>query len=244
MPLKTEIRLQAWLPEYEKTLCLEGLSSTATPSEVDTDTPSEGDSLSSRSSDVRTLTPSSSSSNAAPMSGRSAVSLVLSPSSCSSDVSANFQFLDTFSNEDLLSGDNGPASACEFAHLPPAHRINQAARLGALDEVRKCLLSDIQPNTRDCAGWAPIHYAAAEGHLDVCALLLEANKGDVNVASPDHSTPLMLAAEEGHLHVVRLLLSFLDADLHLRRKDDDGFTALDRCADSIREDFESLLTQC
>ena len=54
-------------------------------------------------------------------------------------------------------------------------------------------------------GWAPLHYAATGGHLDVMQLLLEKN-AYIDAASPNGSTPLMMAAMYGTTDAVKLLL--------------------------------------
>src|SRR5665647_1198870 len=54
-------------------------------------------------------------------------------------------------------------------------------------------------------GWAPLHYAATHGHLEVMNLLLE-NYAYIDAASPNGSTPLMMAANYGTPMAVKLLL--------------------------------------
>ncbi len=54
-------------------------------------------------------------------------------------------------------------------------------------------------------GWAALHYAAAGGHADIAALLLDKH-ATIDAESPGRQTPLMIAAREGHEAVVNLLL--------------------------------------
>jgi ankyrin repeat protein len=54
-------------------------------------------------------------------------------------------------------------------------------------------------------GWAALHYAAAGGHADIAALLLDKH-ASIDAESPGRQTPLMIAAREGHEAVVDLLL--------------------------------------
>jgi ankyrin repeat protein len=54
-------------------------------------------------------------------------------------------------------------------------------------------------------GWAPLHYAATNGHLDVMRLLLDAY-AYIDAASPNGTTPLMMAAQYGSDDAVGLLL--------------------------------------
>lgn len=54
-------------------------------------------------------------------------------------------------------------------------------------------------------GWAPLHYAATNGHIEIINLLLE-NHAYIDAASPNGSTPLMMAALYGSPSAVKLLL--------------------------------------
>jgi ankyrin repeat protein len=55
------------------------------------------------------------------------------------------------------------------------------------------------------SGWAPLHYAATNGHLAVMQLLIEEN-AYLDAESPNGSTPLMMAAHYGTPSAVKLLL--------------------------------------
>jgi hypothetical protein len=55
------------------------------------------------------------------------------------------------------------------------------------------------------SGWAPLHYAAYEGHAAVCRYLIE-NDAEVEAKAPNGSTALMLASRQGHLEAVKVLL--------------------------------------
>jgi hypothetical protein len=72
-------------------------------------------------------------------------------------------------------------------------------------------------------GWAPLHYAATSGHVDVMRLLLEEH-AYIDAASPNNTTPLMMAAHYGTPEAVKLLLE-AGADPTLRN--DPGMTAID-----------------
>lgn len=71
-------------------------------------------------------------------------------------------------------------------------------------------------------------------------MLLETG-GDVDVQLPDLSTPLMLAAEEGHMAIAQLLLQ---RGARPWSKDEAGFTALDRCAEGVSDEFKRLVQEC
>lgn len=76
---------------------------------------------------------------------------------------------------------------------------------------------------RDNSGWTPLHYAAFEGHMEVCEALLEAG-AKVDEPDNDGKGPLMLAAQEGHGGLVENLLEVHGAPPDQRAHD--GKTAL------------------
>ena len=54
-------------------------------------------------------------------------------------------------------------------------------------------------------GWAPLHYAATKGHIEMMRLLLD-NSAYIDAESPNGTTPLMMAAYYGTPLAVKLLL--------------------------------------
>jgi ankyrin repeat protein len=72
-------------------------------------------------------------------------------------------------------------------------------------------------------GWAPLHYAAANGHDDVVKLLLD-HSAYIDAGSPNGTTPLMMAARGGHVSTIQLLL---DSGADPSVKNQIGMTALD-----------------
>ena len=86
-------------------------------------------------------------------------------------------------------------------------------------------------------GWAPLHYAATKGHLDVMNVLLE-NHAYIDAASPNGTTPLMMAAMYGTPSAVKLLLE-AGADPSL--KNIQGLTAIDFAQRDKRLDSAEII---
>ncbi|MDI1245616.1 MAG: ankyrin repeat domain-containing protein [Rhodoferax sp.] len=86
-------------------------------------------------------------------------------------------------------------------------------------------------------GWAPLHYAATNGHLEVVRLLLDEH-AYIDAASPNNTTPLMMAAQYGTPAAVKLLLE-AGADPWLRN--DLGLTAIDFASRAGRTDSGELI---
>ncbi|WP_179403989.1 ankyrin repeat domain-containing protein [Burkholderia guangdongensis] len=72
-------------------------------------------------------------------------------------------------------------------------------------------------------GWAPLHYAATNGHDDVVKILLD-HSAYIDTASPNGTTPLMMAARGDHGSTVTLLL---DQGADPAVKNQLGITALE-----------------
>jgi len=116
-------------------------------------------------------------------------------------------------------------------------QLIEAAQVGDPQAVQTAIKEGANLNSIDLHGWSALHYGSAGGHLTVCKVLVESSC-DVNMTLPDFSTPLMLAVEEGHLSIARYLL---DGGALPHRKDEDGFTAHDRCDKSIQQALSKYL---
>lgn len=86
-------------------------------------------------------------------------------------------------------------------------------------------------------GWAPLHYAATNGHLAVMTLLLD-NYAYIDAASPNGSTPLMMAAHYGTPSAVRLLL---EAGADPMLKNEQGLSAIDFAHRANRPDAAEII---
>ncbi len=90
-----------------------------------------------------------------------------------------------------------------------------------LTGILKLLLDDgADPDTKDVAGWSPLHYA--RNNADLTKLLLEEG-ANPNIRTRDGDTPLHLVAGKGGTAVAQLLLS-RGADVNA--KNSYGFTPL------------------
>jgi len=95
-----------------------------------------------------------------------------------------------------------------------------AALHGEAAQVRNLVQRGAQVNKTD---WTPLHYAAANGHLETVRFLLEQH-AYIDAESPNRTTPLMMAVRQGHPTTVRLLIDE-GADPTIRNQA--GLTAAD-----------------
>lgn len=86
-------------------------------------------------------------------------------------------------------------------------------------------------------GWAPLHYAATGGHLEIMQILLDAY-AFIDAESPNKSTPLMMAAKYGSAAAVKLLLE-AGADPAVRNEL--GMSAVDFAQSSNRSDAAEMI---
>ncbi|XP_062588811.1 uncharacterized protein LOC134250466 [Saccostrea cucullata] len=86
--------------------------------------------------------------------------------------------------------------------------LHRAARLGHLDVVIYCLQSgDVDVNTKDNAGYTPLHECCVSGNLEIARLLLSRG-ANVNCASQDGIRPIHDAVENDNVEMVRLLIVY------------------------------------
>ena len=109
-----------------------------------------------------------------------------------------------------------------------------AALKGHMDLVRQLVARDADINK---PGWAPLHYAATGGHVQIMQFLLE-HSAFIDAESPNGTTPLMMAAMYGSPEAVKLLL---DAGADLAMKNQLGMTALDFARRGGRPDSVKLI---
>lgn len=127
-----------------------------------------------------------------------------------------------------------PKTNVEWRSAKDESPLMIAALRGHKDIVRKLIARDADVNK---PGWAPLHYAATGGHLEIMQILLDEH-AFIDAESPNKSTPLMMAAKYGSLAAVKLLLE-AGADANMRNEL--GMTAVDFALSSERRDTAELI---
>ena len=127
-----------------------------------------------------------------------------------------------------------PDTKVEVRTLQDESPLMFAALKGYLDLCKQLIQRDADVNK---TGWAPLHYAAANGHSEVIALLLE-NHAYPDAESPNGTTPLMMAAMYGNAASVTVLLAG-GADPFLKNRL--GLNALDFAERAARPDALALI---
>ena len=127
-----------------------------------------------------------------------------------------------------------PGTNVEFRTAKDESPLMLASLRGHLDLDRKLIDRGADVNK---TGWAPLHYAATSGHVEIMELLLE-NHAYIDAESPNGTTPLMMAALYGSPASVKLLLDS-GADAVLRNQL--GMTAIDFANKANRRDSAELI---
>ncbi|WP_407671197.1 ankyrin repeat domain-containing protein [Paraburkholderia phymatum] len=115
---------------------------------------------------------------------------------------------------------DNPKTDVDILDKAGENAMMMAALVGDFNIVKLLIAKDAEVNKK---GWAPLHYAAANGHDDIVKLLLD-HDAYIDTGSPNGTTPLMMAARGGHVSTVKLLL---DSGADLNVKNQLGLTALD-----------------
>lgn len=113
-----------------------------------------------------------------------------------------------------------PKTDIEIQDKSGENAMMLAALNGDLELVNLLISKDAEVNKK---GWAPLHYAAANGNDNIVKVLLD-HSAYVDAGSPNGTTPLMMAARGNHVSTVKLLL---DNGADLTVKNQIGLTALD-----------------
>lgn len=114
----------------------------------------------------------------------------------------------------------------------------EAARLGQIEAVQILLLNGALFTT-DWLGNSALHFAALNGHTEMCEVLLRAGVSR-DARTKVNRTPLHLAAQHGHLPIVVLLID-IGVDVHAT--DMIGMSALHWAVQKGHTDIVHLLMQ-
>ncbi|KAK4880760.1 hypothetical protein RN001_008906 [Aquatica leii] len=133
-------------------------------------------------------------------------------------------------HQHICQGHMPTSSVCQtIDELDFERGIWYAAQNDDLDRVQKLIAKGTDVDSRDSAGYTSLHYAARNGCLQVCKLLLK-NGANINAATKSGcATALHRACTAGQMPIVQLLLS---NNVDGLIKDADGKTALHRAAES------------
>ena len=129
-----------------------------------------------------------------------------------------------------------PKTNVELRTAQDESPLMMASLKGQLDLARKLVDRGADVNK---PGWAPLHYAATNGHLKIMELLLNEN-AHIDAASPNGTTPLMMAAHYGSPAAVKLLLE-AGADPTIRNQL--GLTAIDFAYRANRTDAAEMIAE-
>lgn len=127
-----------------------------------------------------------------------------------------------------------PKTNVEFRTAKDESPLMLACLRGHLELARKLIERGADVNK---TGWAPLHYAATNGHVDIMDLLLD-HHAYIDAESPNGTTPLMMAAMYGSSAAVRLLLD-AGADSTLRNQL--GMTAIDFANKANRRETAGMI---
>jgi hypothetical protein len=106
-------------------------------------------------------------------------------------------------------------------------QLHFCARNGLTTSVKRLLsIRNINVNVKDVNGETPLHYAAANSHVEIARLLLQ-NGADVNAKDRWDRTPLHIAAFRGHVDILHLLV---ENGADLEAQDNEGWRALHSAA--------------
>lgn len=136
--------------------------------------------------------------------------------------------------------------AVEFANLPnvrillaggSAPTIRAYAVLNDVDQVKRMLDAEADPNSADGEDNTALHLAAEHGYLDMAKLLVSGG-ANLNASEGVSYTPLHWAATFNQIEVARFLL---DHGAHASALDDEDFTPLHLAAQQGHVEMVKLL---
>jgi len=112
--------------------------------------------------------------------------------------------------------------------------IHEAAKIGSLEKVKAFLANGEKVDVTDKHGMTPLYYAAANGHKDICELLISQG-ADVNAGREIGFTPLTAALNnrtESGVEIFKLLVD-RGADININVG---GYTLLHQAVNSCHNE--------
>lgn len=107
-----------------------------------------------------------------------------------------------------IAAENGHKDMVKLLHqyekAGPDRELLDAARDGALQEVRDLLAHRANVNTQDGNGWTPLMFAVSSAHTELVKVLLQAG-ADVDIKNVAGDTVLEFPALKGHKEIRDLL---------------------------------------
>jgi ankyrin repeat protein len=115
----------------------------------------------------------------------------------------------------VAAGSGGGASTTQAggrAGTPAAETLLEATQRGDVAEVRRVSALGVNVDERDADGDTALHWAAANGHMEVMRVLVVELGADKDAKNAGGATPLHEAAFIGHVEAMRVLVVELGAD--------------------------------
>lgn len=130
-------------------------------------------------------------------------------------------------------------AAQSFDELEFERGVWSAAQYGELSKVKKLVdCGKNEVDQRDRAGYTALHYAARNGHLEVCEYLVMNGAQIDAVTKAGRATALHRACSAGKTHIVNFLLS---KKAQVTLQDSDGKTALHRASENGHVGLSKIL---
>ncbi|XP_024377482.1 uncharacterized protein [Physcomitrium patens] len=115
-----------------------------------------------------------------------------------------------------------------------------AAQVGDVRRMRELLARGAEVDGGGESGYAPLHYAARNGHVQACLLLLQNGAQVDRRTRSGKATSLHRAAFAGHIEVVKVLLQH---GASVEAQDSDGQTPIHKASMQRHPSVMKLLTE-
>ncbi|KAH9320528.1 hypothetical protein KI387_015167 [Taxus chinensis] len=109
---------------------------------------------------------------------------------------------------------------------------------GDLEQIGRLISKGVDVNAEDSSGYTPLHYAARNGHVQACLILLKNGALANKKTRSGQATSLHRAAYAGHEEVVKVLI---DAGADPYAQDFYGSTSLHKAVDQGHQRIISTL---